>query len=299
MLSYTFKQRAKFRGTGGICVGRLAINHPIPGNEKSREQQGVVWNESSPSASGWDERLSIVGKEIFRKISFGWWPVSNFLSGKWQCDWFVKTCGFLLTSATNWVLWSQRCLPPASFRSMLTQSLMCIAVPAPPLSSSAWWNHQMSPTCFNSSLLFSSLSSLFMHCWTKCTLLIVPQPPHGPTGSLTHLVVQLVFVQLSVQVWCRNGQVSPFLSPLPHSPSPSSPHRNEGTPAHPCRWPGRPHRASEGQRRPALLPGVRGKSQSWLCFSVSLSSKHTNVFYCNRVWGSFMFMPLWSHMHVF
>lgn len=42
------------------------------------------------------------------------------------------------------------------------------------------------------------------------------------------------------------------------SSSTSSP-RNEGAPAYSCHWPGWPHRATEGQRRPPLFPRVWGK----------------------------------------
>lgn len=121
------------------------------------------------------------------------------------------------TSATDWALWSQRdvCLPLPS-RSMLTQSLMSIAVPAPPLSSSLSMTispnvtkcHQPVSDVLSLSPFPLPLSlSLFMHCWTKCTLLTVTLPPHGPTGSFTHPVVQLVFF---VHVKCSCSGISFF-----------------------------------------------------------------------------------------
>lgn len=130
----------------------------------------------------------LLGK-IFKEMSFGWWPVRFFFfsSGNWQCDWFAVTrvgsCSDP-TSVTSWALWSQRdvCLLFPS-RNRLTQPLMCISVPVPPLSFS--FSMTILPKIISLSLAlsfcFSLSASLFeslplpvaMHCWTNSTFLTV------------------------------------------------------------------------------------------------------------------------------
>lgn len=78
----------------------------------------------------------------------------------------------------------------------------------------------MSPACFNlSALSLSPLSPLSSVLFPHALLNKVhsphrTQPPHGPTGSFTHPVVQPVFVKVHVHVWCKDGKISLFsLSP--------------------------------------------------------------------------------------
>lgn len=177
----------------------------------------------------------------------------------------------------------------------------------------AWRYHQMSPNVTSLFQLVHSLSLFLfslprlMHCWTKCTLLTVTQPPHGPTGSLTHPVVLPMFVQVSVRVWRKNSQVSLF-SPPPYFSSP----RNEGAPPHSRRWPGWPHRATQGQWRPPLFPGVRGKSsaltlyqtfsllQAWKCVSLLSGGKFFSLipYACILIdYGSLLTRTFLSHFY--
>lgn len=107
----------------------------------------------------------LLGK-IFKEMSFGWWPVRFFflLSGNWQCDWFAVTrvgsCSDP-TSVTSWALWSQRdvCLLFPS-RNRLTQPLMCISVPVPPLSFSFSMTILPNITRLSLSFCFSLFPSL-------------------------------------------------------------------------------------------------------------------------------------------
>lgn len=155
-------------------------------------------------------------------MSFGWWRVRVFLSVfccNWWRDWFVETreasCSDH-TSVTSWALWRDVCLLLLS-RNMLTQSLMCIAVPLPPLSSSL--SMTISRNAINlclplSLLLLSSciyeqnaLSSLFhSHHMVPWWLL----SPCGPAS---------VYVT-PCHIWCRNRKISLFSYQLfLHSPS--------------------------------------------------------------------------------
>lgn len=105
----------------------------------------------------------------------------------------------------------------------------CIAAPAPPLSSSLSMTispNVTSPLPLSLSLLpLHSFSFLVMHCRTVRSLLTDTQPPHGPAGSFTHLVVQPVCVSVCTLGVGTDRSKSPLsLSPLPgmreHPPIP-------------------------------------------------------------------------------
>lgn len=232
-------------------------------------------------------------------MSFGWWPVSFFFLFWEVTVWLIcrdlwvlalipplppiERCGVRAMSAS--------CFPPGACSPSHSCASPCQPHLCPP--HLAWRYHQMSPNVTNLCSLSSSSSlPLFMHCWTKCTLLTVTQPPHGPTGSLT-------LTLWSNQCLCKLLCLSCVGTARSHSFLCLFSPRNEGAPAHSCRWPGWPHRATKGQRRPPLFPGVWSKS--FYCISVSLSLfqayKCVSLSWCLR--GSFVFMPLWSHMHVF
>lgn len=101
---------------------------------------------------------------------------------------------------------------------MLTQPLMCIAEPAPPLFSSL--SMTISPNLTGLSQRTQSLSpprSLFSPlspCIIEGSALsfTVTQPPHGPTGSFTHPVVQPVFVFICVNVTYKEKKSLTLLS---------------------------------------------------------------------------------------
>lgn len=159
------------------------------------------------------------------------------LSGNWQCDWFAVTrvgsCSDP-TSVTSWVLWSQRdvCLLFPS-RSMLTQSLMCISVPVPPLSFSFSMTMLPDITSLSCSvfpplsiypcLLSVSPSSplpLVMRCWTNRTFLTV----HShimvpPAASLTLWSNQSLCQSMCTRV-VRIARTHCSFFPLPPLPLP-------------------------------------------------------------------------------
>lgn len=162
-------------------------------------------------------------------MSFGWWPVSFF--PLWEVTvWLIcrdlwvlalipplppiERCGVREMSAS--------CFLPGACSPSHSCALLCQPHLCPP--HLAWRYHQMSPNVTGLFQLvrslslspLSPLSSVLMHCWTKCTLLTVTQPPHGPTGSFTHPVVQPVFVKVHVHVWCKDSKISLFSLSPPH-----------------------------------------------------------------------------------
>lgn len=105
----------------------------------------------------------------------------------------------------------------------------CIAVPAPPLSSSLSMTISPNVTSPVHTLCLSCppLFLLSPHALSNRvrSLLTDTQPPHGPAGSFTHLVVRPVCVSVCALGAGTDGANSPLsLSPLPgmreHPPIP-------------------------------------------------------------------------------
>lgn len=127
-----------------------------------------------------------------------------------------------------------------------------------------------------------------MHLWTKCTLLTVPQPPHGP------LVASLTL--WSSQCLCHSMFASDVKTAKSHSfpinSSSTPPPRNEGAPTHSCHWPGWPHRATESQRRPTLFSGVWGNSLAASLCPYDIICHDINVLSVVLKWNFCVYSPM-------
>lgn len=281
-------------------VGRLTLNPPITQwweiSNTAGGQGGLKLIQ--PGRSGLDLKISLLYKVRFLKklVWAGDQSVFFFLlSGKWQCDWFVETCRFLLSSHLHYpvehcgvrdvclLLPSGACSPSHSCASP-SQHHLC----SPHL---AWRYHQISPACLNvhSLSLPLALSSLPSHH-------ALLKEVHSPLPSHSHLMVPLAASLtlwsnqcLCSSVWTshtKKSKFSPFsLCLVLFSFCP----RNEGAPTHHCCQPVGSHRATEGQWRPSLFAGVWGKSLAlkvdqclWLFYLggnlVSLSFDSVHVF---------------------